>query len=166
MPARADNIPPDLALAEHSLHAADSFRLTIRTGETTMTVEVQRPDRDRIDMNQRQQIIRVGNLVWLRVLDGPWRLISRTGAGQIAGFGNVSIPSGAIVTERRDDWDGVDMAHVYDVQNPSTGERLRWYVRLSDGLAHKVVSANKKGTPMDVTIDDYDRVPQITPPST
>ena len=163
LPATADWWPPDVAKANHALIAARSFRIVTTEGPSVTTVEVQRPDRERVTMNG-QTILRIGERVWLRNPGEPWKDVGKTGAGSLAALGELVLPPNAAAMREGDATDGVSAAHLYHIIYPSGTPQLRWYVRVSDGRLHAIRRAGKSYA-VTATIDNYNSVPPINPPT-
>ena len=162
LPVAADWWPADVAKANHALETAKSYRIITTEGPSVTTVEVQRPDRERVSMNG-QVIVRVGERVWLRNPGEPWRDVSNMGAGRLAALGDLALPPNAAAMREADASDGVAPAHLYHIIYPSGTPQLRWYVRVSDGRLHAIRRAGKN-YPVTATIDRYDSVPPIKAP--
>ena len=154
--------PAEVVAANHALDTATSFRIIRVDGTIETTVDVQRPDRERIEL-RGQVVVRVGDNVWMRTLGGPWKTLSTTGAGRIATLSEVDLPPNAVVIREADDTDGVSAAHLYHVIYPGGTPQLRWYIRVSDGLVHKIRGPGRAG-PLTITIDRYNSVPAINAP--
>jgi hypothetical protein len=163
IPAAATWWPPDVTKANHELVAARSYRIITTEGPSVTTVEVQRPDRERITTNG-QTIVRIGDRVWLRNGSGPWQDVSNAGAGRLTALGELALPPNAGVLREADASDGVSNAHLYHVIYPSGTPQLRWYIRVADGRLHAIRRAGKN-YPVTATIDRYDGVPPITAPA-
>lgn len=163
LPAGADWWPADIVKANHALETAKSYRIITTEGPSVTTIEVQRPDRERVSMNG-QIIVRVGERVWLHDPGEPWREVSNMGAGRLAALGDLALPPNAAAMREADASDGVGMAHLYHIIYPSGTPQLRWYVRVSDGRLHAIRRAGKS-YPVTATIDRYNRVPSIKAPT-
>jgi hypothetical protein len=162
IPAAAAWWPPDVAKANDALVTARSYRIITTEGPTVTTVEVQRPDRERITTNG-QTVVRIGDRVWLRNGKDPWQDVSKGGAGRLAALAEITLPPNAGVMREADASDGVSNAHLYHVIYPSGTPQLRWYIRVSDGRLHAIRRAGKNYA-VTATIDRYDGVPPITAP--
>jgi hypothetical protein len=163
MPAAANWWPSDVTNANHTLVAARSYRIITTEGPTVTTVEVQRPDRERITTNG-QTVVRIGDRVWLRNGHDPWQDVSKDGAGRLTALAELALPPNAGVLREADASDGVSVAHLYHVIYPSGTPQLRWYIRVSDGRLHAIRRAGKN-YPVTATIDRYNSVPPITAPT-
>jgi hypothetical protein len=161
-PALAAGWPPELAAANHSLETAKSYRITRSEGPALTVTEVQRPDREKISMSG-QVVVRIGDGVWMRNPGEAWKTLGAVAVDRVAAFGVATIPTNAMVVREADQSDGVSAAHLYHVIYPGGTPQLRWYVRVSDGLVHKILSPGKSH-PQIVTIDQYNHVPAINAP--
>jgi hypothetical protein len=162
LPAGADWWPADIVRANRVLQTAKSYRIVTTEGPSVTIVEVQRPDRERINMNG-QIIVRIGERVWLHNPGESWREVGNTGAGRIAALGDIALPPNAAALREADASDGVETAHLYHIIYPSGTPQLRWYVRVSDGRLHAIRRAGKN-YPVTATIDRYNDVPPIKAP--
>jgi hypothetical protein len=164
-PARADlqsAWPKEVVNADRLLETARSFRVVATEGGRQTIVEVQHPDRERINLNG-QTIVRIGDRVWLKNPGETWKDVSSAGTGRIALMGALRLPPNAFVLPEGDGSDGEAPAHMFHVIYPGGSPEVRWYVRISDGKLHEIRRAGKSG-PVTATIDQYDRVPAIDPP--
>jgi hypothetical protein len=70
----------------------------------------------------------------------------------------LTLPGNAVVMREPDASDGVSAAHLYHVIYPGGTPQIRWYIRVSDGLVHRMLRSGRSG-PLTVTIDDYRGLP-------
>jgi hypothetical protein len=162
LPVSADWWPADVAKANHALAEARSFRIITTEGPSVTTVEVQRPDRERVTLNG-QIILRIGDRVWLRNPGEAWKDVGKAGFGTLVALGDLVLPPNAAAMRETDASDGVSAAHLYHIIYPSGTPQLRWYIRVSDGRLHAIRRAGKN-YPVTATIDSYNTVPPINPP--
>ena len=85
-------------------------------------------------------------------------------AGSLAALGELVLPPNAAAMREGDATDGVSAAHLYHIIYPSGTPQLRWYVRVSDGRLHAIRRAGKSYA-VTATIDNYNSVPAINPPT-
>jgi hypothetical protein len=70
----------------------------------------------------------------------------------------LTLPGNAYVVREADDSDGVSAAHLYHVIYPGGAPQIRWYIRVSDGLVHRIREPGNGGA-LTITIDHYRGVP-------
>jgi hypothetical protein len=66
----------------------------------------------------------------------------------------IVLPPNAVAIREADGTDGVSAAHLYHIIYPSGSPQVRWYIRVSDGLVHKIRRPGR-GVTITLAIDQY-----------
>jgi hypothetical protein len=82
-----------------------------------------------------------GTVVQTVIVDGPNR-------------DRIVLPPNALAVREGDDTDGVSAAHLYHIIYPGGSPQVRWYIRVSDGLVHRIKRPGR-GVTLNLTIDQY-----------
>ena len=82
-----------------------------------------------------------GTVVQTVIVDGPNR-------------DRIVLPPNALAVREGDDTDGVSAAHLYHIIYPGGSPQVRWYIRVSDGLVHRIKRPGR-GVTRNLTIDQY-----------